>query len=115
MQRTTLVQHVRHQERINPGATGEFTSLMNEIMVASKIVSLEVNKAGIGEDILGLTGKINVQGEEVQKLLSVIGKLEKDVSDLSDKLVEVNTKGKGKGADDNGVRTENGGQASASA
>jgi fructose-1,6-bisphosphatase I len=68
MKRTTLVQHVRQQERMNPGATGEFTSLMNEIMVASKIVSLEVNKAGIGEDILGLTGKINVQGEEVQKL-----------------------------------------------
>jgi fructose-1,6-bisphosphatase I len=68
MQRTTLVQHVRQQERMNPGATGEFTSLMNEIMVAAKIVSLEVNKAGVGEDILGLTGKINVQGEEVQKL-----------------------------------------------
>jgi fructose-1,6-bisphosphatase I len=68
MQRTTLVQHVRQQERMNPNATGEFTSLMNEIMVAAKIVSLEVNKAGIGEDILGLTGKINVQGEEVQKL-----------------------------------------------
>jgi fructose-1,6-bisphosphatase I len=68
MQRTTLVQHVRQQERMTPNATGEFTSLMNEIMVAAKIVSLEVNKAGIGEDILGLTGKINVQGEEVQKL-----------------------------------------------
>ncbi|GJL78313.1 MAG: fructose-1,6-bisphosphatase class 1 [Nitrospinaceae bacterium] len=68
MERTTLVQHVRQQEKMNPEATGEFTSLMNELMVASKIVSLEVNKAGIGEDILGLTGKINVQGEEVQKL-----------------------------------------------
>lgn len=68
MERTTLVQHVRQQEKTNPNATGEFTSLMNEIMVASKIVSLEVNRAGIGEDILGLTGKINVQGEDVQKL-----------------------------------------------
>lgn len=68
MERTTLVQHVRQQEKITPGATGEFTSLMNEIMVAAKIVSLEVNRAGIGEDVLGLTGKINVQGEEVQKL-----------------------------------------------
>jgi len=68
MERTTLVQHVRQQERLNPGATGEFTSLMNEIMVAAKVISLEVNKAGIGEDILGLTGKINVQGEHVQKL-----------------------------------------------
>ncbi len=68
MQRTTLVQHIRQQEKANPGATGEFTSLMNEIMVAGKIISLEVNSAGIGEDILGLTGKINVHGEEVKKL-----------------------------------------------
>lgn len=68
MERTTLVQHIRIQEKNNPEATGEFTSLMTEIMVASKIISLEVNSAGIGENILGLTGKINVQGEEVQKL-----------------------------------------------
>jgi len=68
MERTTLVQHIRQQEKINPGATGEFTSLMNEIMVAGKIISLQVNSAGIGEDVLGLTGKINVQGEEVKKL-----------------------------------------------
>ena len=68
MERTTFVQHIRKQEKSNPGATGEFTSLMTEIMVASKIISLEVNSAGIGENILGLTGKINVQGEEVQKL-----------------------------------------------
>ena len=68
MEQTTFVQHIRKQEKSNPGATGEFTSLMNEIMVASKIISLEVNSAGIGESILGLTGKINVQGEEVQKL-----------------------------------------------
>ncbi len=68
MQRTTLVQHIRQQEKANPGATGEFTSLMNEVMVAGKIISLEVNSAGIGEDIFGLTGKINIQGEEVKKL-----------------------------------------------
>jgi fructose-1,6-bisphosphatase I len=68
MERTTLVQHIRRQEKKIPDATGEFTSLMNEIMVASKIISLEVNSAGIGEDILGLTGKINIQGEEVMKL-----------------------------------------------
>ncbi len=68
MERTTLVQHIRQQERKNPGATGEFSNLMHEIMVAAKIVSLEVNKAGIGEDILGLTGQINVYGEQVQKL-----------------------------------------------
>ena len=68
MERTTLLQHLRKQEKNSPEATGEFTSLMTEIMVASKIISLEVNSAGIGESIFGLTGKINVQGEEVQKL-----------------------------------------------
>lgn len=68
MERTTLVQHIRKQEYKIPGATGEFTSLINEIIVATKIISLEVNKAGIGGDIFGLTGKINVHGEAVQKL-----------------------------------------------
>ena len=67
-ERTTLVQHLRQQERKIPGVTGEFGTLMNEILVAAKIVSLEVNRAGIAEDILGLTGDVNVQGEEVQKL-----------------------------------------------
>ena len=68
MERTTLVQHIRQQEKANPGATGEFSSLMKEIMVAAMIISLQVNSAGIGEDIFGLTGKINVHGEEVKKL-----------------------------------------------
>jgi len=68
MEKTTLVQHIRKQERITPLATGEFTGLMTEIMVASKIVSNEVNRAGIGEDIFGITGETNVHGETVQKL-----------------------------------------------
>ena len=67
MEQITLVQHLQHQQKFL-GATGEFTSLMNEILVAAKIISLEVNKAGIGGHILGVTGNINVHGEEVQKL-----------------------------------------------
>ena len=67
MKQTTLVQHLQHQQK-SLGATGEFTALMNEILVAAKIISLEVNKAGIGGDMLGVTGNINVHGEEVQKL-----------------------------------------------
>ncbi|MCH8158209.1 MAG: class 1 fructose-bisphosphatase [Nitrospinae bacterium] len=68
MRQTTLVQHIQRQEKKFLGATGEFTSLMNEVVVATKIISLEVNKAGIGGDILGATGAINVHGEQVQKL-----------------------------------------------
>jgi fructose-1,6-bisphosphatase I len=68
MEKTTLVQHIRKQERQTPLATGEFTELMTEIMVASKIISNAVNRAGIGEDIFGITGQTNVHGESVQKL-----------------------------------------------
>ncbi|MDH5763267.1 MAG: class 1 fructose-bisphosphatase [Nitrospinota bacterium] len=68
MERITLIQHLRRRQNMAEGATGEFTSLMMEIMVGAKFVSLEVNNAGLGENILGLTGRVNIQGEEVQKL-----------------------------------------------
>ncbi|HBF42077.1 MAG TPA: class 1 fructose-bisphosphatase, partial [Desulfobacteraceae bacterium] len=63
----TLTQHILNQQRENPEATGAFTTLMNELIVAAKVISREVNRAGIA-DILGSTGKINVQDEQVQKL-----------------------------------------------
>ena len=47
--------------------TGELSSILSKLAFAAKIVSREVNKAGL-IDILGLTGEINVQGEEVKKL-----------------------------------------------
>ena len=68
MKQTTVVQHVQEQEKKFLGATGELASLMNEILVGAKIISLELNKAGIGGDILGATGTRNVHGEAVQKL-----------------------------------------------
>ncbi len=63
----TLSHFIIEEQRKYPEATGEFTSLFSDIAVAAKIISREVNKAGLVE-ILGFTGKINVQGEEVQKL-----------------------------------------------
>ena len=68
MERITLIQHLRRRQKMAEGATGEFTSLMMEVLVAAKFVSLEVNNAGLGESILGLTGRVNIHGEEVQKL-----------------------------------------------
>ena len=46
---------------------GGFTTLLNELIVAAKVISREVNKAGLA-DILGSTGRTNVQNEQVQKL-----------------------------------------------
>jgi fructose-1,6-bisphosphatase I len=65
--RITVTQHILNQQWENPNATGAFTTLMNELIVAAKIISREVNKAGLA-DILGYTGKVNVQDEQVQKL-----------------------------------------------
>jgi fructose-1,6-bisphosphatase I len=50
-----------------PGATGEFTSLLNHISLAIRIINSRVRSAGLSE-LLGYTGETNVQGEEVQKL-----------------------------------------------
>jgi len=63
----TITQHLISQQRENPEATGAFTILLNELIVAAKIISKEVNKAGLA-DILGATGEVNVQEEAVQKL-----------------------------------------------
>jgi hypothetical protein len=63
----TLTQFIRERESAASDATGEFTFLMHGIALAAKLIGREVNKAGL-VDILGLTGRRNVQGEEVQKL-----------------------------------------------
>jgi len=68
MKQTTVVQHVQQQEKKILGATGELACLINGILVGAKIIALEINKAGIGGDILGATGTRNVYGEAVQKL-----------------------------------------------
>ncbi|MBE0567148.1 MAG: class 1 fructose-bisphosphatase [Krumholzibacteria bacterium] len=64
----TVEAHIFEMQRLHPSASGDFTGLLNDISLAAKIVSQEVNKAGLAEDILGSTGGTNVQGEDVQKL-----------------------------------------------
>ncbi|MCK4486579.1 MAG: fructose-1,6-bisphosphatase, partial [Desulfobacterales bacterium] len=63
----TVTEHILEKQRENPEATGAFTRLLSELIVAAKIISREVNKAGIA-DILGYTGRQNIQEEDVQKL-----------------------------------------------
>lgn len=63
----TLEQYIIESEQQFPFATGEFSQLLRDIGLAAKIVNREVNKAGL-VDILGFTGDVNVQGEQVQKL-----------------------------------------------
>ncbi|ULQ57827.1 class 1 fructose-bisphosphatase [Flavihumibacter rivuli] len=63
----TLDEFTIQQLRMFPHATGELSSLLRDIGLASKRINVEVNKAGL-VDILGDAGSVNVQGEEVKKL-----------------------------------------------
>jgi fructose-1,6-bisphosphatase I len=63
----TVQQHIFERQRDHPTATGEFSWLLSGIMLATKIISDQVRRAGL-LDVLGETGETNVQGELVQKL-----------------------------------------------
>ncbi|MCX8020431.1 MAG: class 1 fructose-bisphosphatase [Chitinophagaceae bacterium] len=63
----TLDEFTIQQLRDVPQATGELSHLLRNIGLAGKRIHREVNKAGL-VDILGDTGDVNVQGEEVKKL-----------------------------------------------
>jgi fructose-1,6-bisphosphatase I len=63
----TLDEFTIREMRAFPKATGELAGLLRDIGLAAKRVNVEVNKAGL-VDILGETGSVNVQGEEVKKL-----------------------------------------------
>jgi len=63
----TIERHIYEQQRLYPESTGEFSGLLCDIALAAKVISREVNRAGLG-DIMGGTGTINIQGERVLKL-----------------------------------------------
>ena len=64
---TTLTRFIIEEQRKYPEATGDFTELLTELTTASKLVAREVNQAELAE-FLGLSGRTNVHGEEVQRL-----------------------------------------------
>lgn len=65
---TTLNEFILDKQADFPFATGELSRILNDIAVASKIVSRDVRKAGLVDHILGAQGETNVQGEDQQKL-----------------------------------------------
>jgi len=64
---TTVEQHILERQRAHPTASGNFSWLLSGILLATRIISANVRRAGF-MDILGGTGGENVQGELVQKL-----------------------------------------------
>lgn len=63
----TVERHFLERKGRNPHATSEFSWLLSGVTLATKIIASHVRRAGL-LDILGKTGQINVQGEEVQTL-----------------------------------------------
>ena len=63
----TASRFIMNEQRLFPGASGEFSEILTQIVLAAKVVSREVNRAGLA-GILGSHGATNVQGEKVQKL-----------------------------------------------
>lgn len=63
----TIDRHIIDEERRFPEARGAFSNILTDMALAAKVISREVNMAGL-LDIVGKAGHRNVQGEEVQKL-----------------------------------------------
>ncbi|MCG9880705.1 MAG: class 1 fructose-bisphosphatase [Bacteroidia bacterium] len=68
---TTLGQFIIEKQQDFPYAKGELSRILRDIGIAAKMISAEVNKAGLTQ-ILGEHGSVNVQGEDVKKL-DIIG------------------------------------------
>lgn len=66
-QLVTLEEYIIQSQNRFPRATGELSQLLRDIGLAAKIISREVNKAGI-TNILGEEGSTNIHGESVKKL-----------------------------------------------
>lgn len=67
---TTITQFIIEEQRQIKGATGDFTSLLNDIVTACKVISNAVNKGAL-IGVMGSLDSENVQGE-TQKKLDVI-------------------------------------------
>ncbi|MGM0546607.1 MAG: class 1 fructose-bisphosphatase [Bacteroidota bacterium] len=99
----TLEEYIIQGQNKFPGATGELSQLLRDIGLAAKIISREVNKAGI-TNILGEDGTTNVHGESVKKLdlfadkqlISALSRSEITcmvISEENDGIVELDNKG----------------------
>ena len=63
----TLAAHLFRRQAAHPGVSGHYSSLIAQIDLAARVIAREINRAGL-TDVLGTTGRTNVQGEEVKPL-----------------------------------------------
>jgi len=63
----SVTQFIIEEQRRLPGATGDFTSLLNDVVSACKVISNLVNKGSL-IGVLGTADSENIQGETQKKL-----------------------------------------------
>ncbi|XP_014518096.1 fructose-1,6-bisphosphatase, cytosolic [Vigna radiata var. radiata] len=63
----TITRFVLNEQSKYPESRGDFTILLNAIVLGCKFVCSAVSKAGLAK-LIGLAGETNVQGEEQKKL-----------------------------------------------
>ena len=68
MKNVTIGEFIVESQNNFPGSTGELSKILSAIKLASKILSHQINKAGLAKEILGSVGRENIQGEDQQKL-----------------------------------------------
>ena len=68
MKNVTVGEFIVESQNNFPGSTGELSKILSAVKLASKIVSHQINKAGLAKEILGSSGRENIQGEDQQKL-----------------------------------------------
>ncbi len=66
-ERTTLSKFIIEEQRRAPGATGEFSSLLNDLVTACKHISVSVGRGALA-GVLGEAVTHNVQGERQKKM-----------------------------------------------
>jgi fructose-1,6-bisphosphatase I len=100
----TLERFIAEEERGFAHATGEFSQILRDVVLAAKVIHREINRAGL-TDVLGAAGGVNVHAESVQKLdvyanelfkqsLETGGLVAAMVSEEDDRPTIVNPKGK---------------------
>ncbi len=66
---TTITEFIIAEQRRAKGATGDFTSLINDIVIACKAISSAVKYGKLSDvDVLGSANTENIQGETQKKL-----------------------------------------------
>ncbi len=63
----TINRHIEAEEDLHPEASGDFTLLLQDLILAFRLISNEVRHAGL-KGVLGATSNRNIHGETVKKL-----------------------------------------------